>query len=492
MRAILFATGNTAMSGLTETVPAPLLPLLDRPFLQHVLEHLVDHGFLQFDFVLSEHPDQIEAHFGDGKRWGCQIRYYLARDSASPYGVLRVAAPGDGLTLIAHADRLPLLPEGSFTAHAPALFDDTRKQWTGWARIPGELLPGIAAAASEAEVEKTLRAAILGRVETAVVLDILSYEGFLNANRQLLDGLFPTPLLTGRQAEERVWISRNVSIHPTARLTAPIFIGENCRIGQAADVGPMAVLGRNSVLDKQSTVRESIVLPGSYVGEALDVENSIIDRGRLINVSLGVELTIGEEFLLGSIAGGGASRGIQLGRRAFAVLALLALSPVFLAAALGLAIFRRGPVFYKTQIVRTPAGSDPDRWRTVPVLAMSKGAVRSSAAHFLLCFLPGLISVIAGRIGLVGVEPRSRPQIEALPADWRALCLRTKAGLVTEAFVQYGAESDPDEQFACEAFYAVSARPRLDAAILFRYLGRVCGLAGDRSRSRATTAGGPS
>ena len=72
MRAIVIATGEAPdMTGLSERYPAPMLPLVDRPFIQHVVEILVDQGVTVFDFVLSHQPEKIEEVLGDGTRWGC-------------------------------------------------------------------------------------------------------------------------------------------------------------------------------------------------------------------------------------------------------------------------------------------------------------------------------------------------------------------------------------------------------------------------------------
>ena len=45
MKAVVLVGGEgTRMRPLTETMPKPLIPLIDRPFLQHVLDHLARHG----------------------------------------------------------------------------------------------------------------------------------------------------------------------------------------------------------------------------------------------------------------------------------------------------------------------------------------------------------------------------------------------------------------------------------------------------------------
>lgn len=488
MRAIVFATGATSMRALTESRPAPLLPALDRPFLQHVLEHLIDHGVQTFDLILSEHPAEIESYLETGKRWGCEIRYHLARNASSPFSVLSTIVAAPERVFVADADRLPLLPKELSEAADPAALVDRKDRWSGWALIPGDLLVSLAGAPTWADAEAIVRRAARP-LEVPIVLSIAGYGGLLDTNRMMLEGRFPMPLLTARQVEEGIWISRNVSLHPTARLMPPVFIGENCRIGEEAQIGPMAVLGHDSVLDRQSMVKDSLILPGSYVGEALDLENSIVDRGKLINVTLGAELAIGEAFLLGSVSGRDKSRAHRLAGRALAALLLVIFSPLLLLVLLGRALFGQRPIVSRQQNVRLPAPSDPDRWETISLPALTAAPPTSAMAHFVLCFLPGLLSVVIGRVGLAGVPPRTREQIEALPEDWRTMYLRSRAGLVSEAFVLHGAGANSDDEYAAELFYAVSSGVRLDFSILMRYAGRILGFGVLKAKSRSAAGG---
>ena len=52
-----------------------MLPLVDRPFVQHIIEFLVAGGIKRLDFVLGHLPDEVEARFGDGSRWGIRLTY---------------------------------------------------------------------------------------------------------------------------------------------------------------------------------------------------------------------------------------------------------------------------------------------------------------------------------------------------------------------------------------------------------------------------------
>jgi lipopolysaccharide/colanic/teichoic acid biosynthesis glycosyltransferase len=64
-----------------------------------------------------------------------------------------------------------------------------------------------------------------------------------------------------------------------------------------------------------------------------------------------------------------------------------------------------------------------------------------------------LLAVLRGDLHFLGVRPRSRKEIAALDADWRDLYLKSKPGLVTEAFINYGDFPTEDELYTSEVFY---------------------------------------
>jgi len=66
----------------------------------------------------------------------------------------------------------------------------------------------------------------------------------------------------------------------------------------------------------------------------------------------------------------------------------------------------------------------------------------------------------------VGVQPRTRTEILQLPSDWRALYLKTKAGLITEAAVMFGRTPSEDEFYTAEAFYSATESFSHDCRLL--------------------------
>jgi lipopolysaccharide/colanic/teichoic acid biosynthesis glycosyltransferase len=287
-------------------------------------------------------------------------------------------------------------------------------------------------------------------------LSIANGEDLLRSQRASLDGSFSGLMIAGRQAEPGVWISRNVVLHPSATVQPPVYIGENCRIGRGAQIGPSAVIGANCIVDSHSSVVNSMVAPGTYVGEALELDSVIVDRNRLVNVRLGASFLVSETFLLGNLTMRAPGRALERWRdRLLALLLLLPLWPVLLFAWLFLSIAYREKFAFR-EVVGLPADADPANWRPLKLLYISTAAKQGRAGRFFREFLPGLISVLAGSVFLVGVRPRSRGEVEAMPADWRSLYLKTKAGLITEADVIFGPAATADEVYTGEAFYSAT------------------------------------
>src|ERR1700687_4193171 len=78
------------MHGLDTERPAPLLPLGDRPVLQHIIESLAAQGIPSIELIVSHAPERVEALLGNGDRWGCSFRYHLAAQPERPYRSLKI------------------------------------------------------------------------------------------------------------------------------------------------------------------------------------------------------------------------------------------------------------------------------------------------------------------------------------------------------------------------------------------------------------------
>jgi NDP-sugar pyrophosphorylase family protein len=76
MRAMVLAAGlGTRLRPITYEMPKPMVPVLNRPVMEHILRLLARHGFTETIANLHWFPDLIESHFGDGGRLGVELTY---------------------------------------------------------------------------------------------------------------------------------------------------------------------------------------------------------------------------------------------------------------------------------------------------------------------------------------------------------------------------------------------------------------------------------
>ena len=92
IQAVILAGGlGTRMRPWTETVPKPMLPVGNKPFLQHQLELLVRHGVFNIVLLVAYLGQQIEQFFGDGAKFGCRLAYSFEPSLLGTGGALKNA-----------------------------------------------------------------------------------------------------------------------------------------------------------------------------------------------------------------------------------------------------------------------------------------------------------------------------------------------------------------------------------------------------------------
>ncbi len=75
-KAMILAAGQgTRVRPLTKNIPKPMVPILDKPLLEYIIEHLARHGVREIMMNVAFNHYKIENFFGDGRRWGVEIGY---------------------------------------------------------------------------------------------------------------------------------------------------------------------------------------------------------------------------------------------------------------------------------------------------------------------------------------------------------------------------------------------------------------------------------
>jgi NDP-sugar pyrophosphorylase family protein len=99
---ILILAGDQAsrLQPRRTSVPAPLMPVGDRPVLELMLRHAARHGFTDVTLAVGELAPLIRAMFGDGGRLGVSISYGVESERLGAGGALRLFAPDEPFLLV--------------------------------------------------------------------------------------------------------------------------------------------------------------------------------------------------------------------------------------------------------------------------------------------------------------------------------------------------------------------------------------------------------
>jgi lipopolysaccharide/colanic/teichoic acid biosynthesis glycosyltransferase len=307
------------------------------------------------------------------------------------------------------------------------------------------------------------------------LLDFRTAEGALRAQSCMLTNPKLNTHLLAREVETVIWPGRNVMLHPKSQLIAPVFVGENCRVGAGAKIGPNAVISCDSIVDTGTTVQHSAIYPGTYCGQGLSLNRVFVDRNRLFDCRLESQLNVSDSFILSALKGDQR----HWTRSAISMIAAATLSvvtvPIVLVTVLVLWMKRGKDVFRHKRVLRVPASEDQANWRFFYLWSFrdpSTPRKRGLIYWFLLDCIPALPSVASGDLHLIGVEPRTRQELEEMPEDWKTLYLKAHIGLITEAFVLHGSNATADQTYSSEVYYAAMADIRHDLALAIRFVTR--------------------
>lgn len=78
-QAVILAGGlGTRLRPITDTIPKPMIPFHGKPFLEYIIEMLVEEGFTRAVLLLGYLPEKVQEYFGDGKKWNIEIIYSVS------------------------------------------------------------------------------------------------------------------------------------------------------------------------------------------------------------------------------------------------------------------------------------------------------------------------------------------------------------------------------------------------------------------------------
>jgi mannose-1-phosphate guanylyltransferase / phosphomannomutase len=349
VKAVIMAGGEgTRLRPQTSNLPKPMLPLVGRPMMEHIVSLLRRHGVTDIVVTVAFLPNAIRSYFGDGSELGVRMVYATEETPLGTAGSVRNARDelderflvisGDVLTDIDltsvvafHEKNSALATLALCAVENPLEFGIviTREDGSierflekpGWGQVFSDTIntgiyvlePEIFDAIPEGravdfsgEVFPAVLEAgqpIFGFVADSYWEDVGTTAAYLKAHEDILDGKVQVDV-SGFELRPGVWLGKGTSIDPGARIEAPSFIGENCTIDQGATLGAYTTLGANARVAARAEVRRSVIGENAYLGPASRVEGAVL--GRSCDLRQGARCdpgsVVGEGCLIGAHA----------------------------------------------------------------------------------------------------------------------------------------------------------------------------------------------
>src|SRR3989304_7577631 len=92
MQAVILAGGEgTRLRPMTCNTPKAMVPLLNRPFLEHLLDYLKQHGIRDVVLTMGYLPERVQSYFGNGSQFEVRLAYLIERSPLGTAGAVKNA-----------------------------------------------------------------------------------------------------------------------------------------------------------------------------------------------------------------------------------------------------------------------------------------------------------------------------------------------------------------------------------------------------------------
>ena len=349
MKAVILAGGEgTRLRPLTSNQPKPMMPLVNRPMMEHIVALLARHGFDDIVVTVAYLANQIRTYFGDGSDYGVRMRYATEETPLGTAGSVRNAAEelddtflviaGDVLTDIdltslvkSHRDADALATLALKRVENPLEFGIVITQPDGsierflekptWGQVFSDTIntniyvcePRVFELIPEGEVVDfsgdVFPAALdqgdmlHGHVAEGYWEDVGTLEAYFQAHADVLNGEVHLDI-DGFQLGDGIWIGEGAEVDPAATVRGPVVIGNNSRVEAGAELREYTVLGTDVVVKAEAFLERAICHDHVYVGPATRLRGCALGRSTDLrhHVQIAEGVVVGDECFVGDHA----------------------------------------------------------------------------------------------------------------------------------------------------------------------------------------------
>jgi mannose-1-phosphate guanylyltransferase len=331
---------GTRLRPLTFKHPKPSIPILNKPSVLHLIEHLSREGFNEIVITLGYMGERIQEQLGDGRMFGVHIDYVYEKEKLGTAGGVKNAEKylkNESFIVLGGDHVLNLDLRDMYRFHesndAPVTIgllsiDDPRDFGIADMDInnrihrflekpkSGQIFSNLASTGiyicspsifewipknKKYDFAKDLFPALLAADEkiNGVLVrgkwtDVGSSAAYRQAQRWMLDALPGTTIegnFTTRNARIRgpLSIGNNVRIGSNSSLVGPIVIGENTTIGDSVLIGPYSVIGSNCIIEDDAKLFSSYLFDNVRIGKASNISGAVVSDETIVGAHCSIE-----------------------------------------------------------------------------------------------------------------------------------------------------------------------------------------------------------
>ncbi len=333
MKAVILVGGEAVrLRPLTCNIPKALVPVLNTPFLEHVIRHLGKHQVKDIVLAQGHLAQPIESCLGDGSQFGVRLTYVVEETPLGTAGAIKnveshldetfLGLNGDVFTDLDitamvdfHRERkakatIALTPVEDPTSYGLIERDDQGRvtrflEKPGWSEVLQRrtnminagtyiLEPGVLVKIppqTKVSIERETFPLLLARGEPVYAypssgywMDMGTPEKYLQLHRDLLSGS------SEHYAQgEEVIIGSHCNVHPTTQIEGSVLIGNNCTVEKNARlIGPL-VIGDGCTILQDTVVEDSVIWHNVKLGQQAKLKHSVIAENCCLNDGCSIE-----------------------------------------------------------------------------------------------------------------------------------------------------------------------------------------------------------
>ncbi|MGB8651548.1 MAG: mannose-1-phosphate guanyltransferase [Mycobacteriales bacterium] len=346
MRAVVMAGGEgTRLRPMTANQPKPLLPVCNKPIMEHVLRLLKRHGFDETVVTVQFLASLVRTYFGDGDELGMHLSYATEETPLGTAGSVKNAEDalrddaflvisGDALTDIdlgalvqAHRDRGALVTVCLKRVPDPLEFgivitdEDERIErflekptWgqvfsdtvnTGIYVMEPEIFAHVAAGENvdwSGDVFPALvdaGAPVYGYVADGYWEDVGTHESYLRVHADVLNRQVDVEI-DGFEMAPGIWLGEGAEVDSEAVIKGPVCIGHYAKVEGGAELREFTVLGDNVVVKEGAFLHRAVVHDNVFIGSQTNLRGCVIGKNSDVMRAARVEegAVVGDECVI--------------------------------------------------------------------------------------------------------------------------------------------------------------------------------------------------